>query len=176
MTSRPNHQEGANGPFELWNFWCYQEEEAEAHYEGFSNSSIWPLLHYLPNYLRYEPSWWEHYQRVNQRFADKVLETAHEAELIWVHDYQLMLLPALLKAMAPQLRVGFFLHTPFPAHEIFRCHPHGRELVAGMLGADLIGFHTFGYLRHFSGRGTYSNLVYPPATAVIFYAVHSGTR
>ena len=124
-------------------------EEGEAHYEGFSNSSIWPLLHYLPNYLRYEPSWWEHYQRVNQRFADKVLETAHEGELIWVHDYQLMLLPVLLKEKAPHLRVGFFLHTPFPAYEVFRCHPRGSELIAGMLGADLIGFHTFGYLRHF---------------------------
>jgi trehalose 6-phosphate synthase/phosphatase len=127
------------------------EEEAEAHYEGFSNSSIWPLLHYLPNYLRYEPPWWQHYQEVNQRFADKVLETAHEGDLVWVHDYQLMLLPALLKAAAPHLRVGFFLHTPFPVYEIFRCHPRAGELAAGMLGADRIGFHTFGYLRHFCG-------------------------
>ena len=127
------------------------EEEAEAHYEGFSNSSIWPVLHYLPNYLHYEPSWWEHYQRVNQRFADKVLQMVHKGGLVWVHDYQLMLLPSLLKELAPHLRVGFFLHTPFPAYEVFRCHPRGRELVAGMLGADLIGFHTFGYLRHFCG-------------------------
>jgi trehalose 6-phosphate synthase/phosphatase len=128
-----------------------EEEEAEAHYEGFSNSSIWPVLHYLPNYLHYEPVWWEHYQRVNQRFAEKVLQTVQKDELIWVHDYQLMLLPSLLKARAPHLRVGFFLHTPFPAYEVFRCHPRGHELVAGMLGADLIGFHTFGYLRHFCG-------------------------
>jgi len=125
------------------------KEDVETHYEGFSNSSIWPLLHYLPNYLRYEPSWWEHYQNVNRKFADKVLENAHDGDLIWVHDYQLMLLPALLKVAAPNLRIGFFLHTPFPAYEIFRCHPCRRELVAGMLGADLVGFHTFGYLRHF---------------------------
>ncbi|HEY0791598.1 MAG TPA: bifunctional alpha,alpha-trehalose-phosphate synthase (UDP-forming)/trehalose-phosphatase [Chthoniobacterales bacterium] len=125
------------------------DEEAEAHYEGFSNSSIWPLLHYLPNYLRYEPSWWDHYQNVNQRFANKVLEGAREGDLVWVHDYQLMLLPAMLKAAAPDLRVGFFLHTPFPAYEIFRCHPRRRELVGGMLGADWVGFHTSGYLRHF---------------------------
>ena len=125
------------------------KEEVEAHYEGFSNSSIWPLLHYLPNYLRYEPSWWEHYQHVNHIFAKKVLESVHEHDLVWVYDYQLMLLPALLKVTAPNLRVGFFLHTPFPAYEIFRCHPRRRELVAGMLGADLVGFHTFGYLRHF---------------------------
>jgi trehalose 6-phosphate synthase/phosphatase len=125
------------------------KEDVEAHYEGFSNSSIWPLLHYLPNYLRYEPSWWEHYQNVNRKFAEKVLENAHDDDLVWVHDYQLMLLPALLKVAAPNLRIGFFLHTPFPAYEIFRCHPRRRELVAGMLGADLVGFHTFGYLRHF---------------------------
>ena len=125
------------------------QEEATAFYEGFSNSSIWPLLHYLPNYLRYEPAWWDHYQNVNQIFADKVIETAQEGDLVWVHDYQLMLLPAMLKAAAPSLRIGFFLHTPFPAYEIFRCHPRRRELVAGMLGADRIGFHAFGYLRHF---------------------------
>jgi trehalose 6-phosphate synthase/phosphatase len=125
------------------------KEETEAFYEGFSNSSIWPLLHYLPNYMHYEPAWWEHYQNVNRRFAEKVLENAHDGDLVWVHDYQLMLLPALLKAAARHLRVGFFLHTPFPVYEIFRCLPRGRELVAGMLGADRIGFHTFGYLRHF---------------------------
>ena len=107
------------------------------------------LLHYLPNYLRYEPSWWEQCQHVNDIFAKKVLESVHEHDLVWVHDYQLMLLPALPKIAAPNLRVGFFLHTPFPAYEIFRCHPRRRELVAGMLGADLVGFHTFGYLRHF---------------------------
>ena len=125
------------------------QEEATAFYEGFSNSSIWPLLHYLPNYLRYEPAWWEHYQNVNRIFAEKVLETVHEGDLVWVHDYQLMLLPAMLRAAAPNLKIGFFLHTPFPAYEIFRCHPRRRELVAGMLGANRIGFHAFGYLRHF---------------------------
>jgi trehalose 6-phosphate synthase/phosphatase len=125
------------------------QEEATAFYEGFSNSSIWPLLHSLPNYLRYEPAWWDHYQNVNRIFAEKVLENAHEGDMVWVHDYQLMLLPAMLRAAAPTLRIGFFLHTPFPAYEIFRCHPRRRELVAGMLGANRIGFHAFGYLRHF---------------------------
>ena len=69
--------------------------------------------------------------------------------LVWVHDYQLLLLPAMLRAARPKLRIGFFLHTPFPAYDVFRCHPRRRELVEGMLGADLLGFHTFGYLRHF---------------------------
>ncbi len=110
------------------------QEEATAFYEGFSNSSIWPLLHYLPNYLRYEPAWWDHYQNVNQIFADKVIETAQEGDLVWVHDYQLMLLPAMLKAAAPSLRIGFFLHTPFPAYEIFSLpSTPARTGEAGML-------------------------------------------
>ena len=127
------------------------KEEAAGFYEGFSNSSIWPLLHYLPNYLRYEPEWWADYQKVNQTFAEKVLEVAKDDDLVWVHDYQLMLLPAILRAQAPSLRIGFFLHTPFPAPQVFRFHPRCRELVAGMLGANRIGFHAFNYLRHFSG-------------------------
>ncbi len=124
-------------------------EEAEAHYEGFSNSSVWPLLHYMPDYLHYEPGWWDEYRKVNQRFADKVLGIAKEGDIVWVHDYQLLLLPAMLRKASPTLRIGFFLHTPFPAYEVFRCHPRRAELVEGMLGADLLGFHTFGYLRHF---------------------------
>src|ERR1700733_10613732 len=127
------------------------KEEAAGFYEGFSNSSIWPLLHYLPNYLRYEPEWWADYQKVNQTFAEKVLEVAKDDDLVWVHDYQLMLLPAILRAQAPSLRIGFFLHTPFPAPQVFRFHPRCRELAAGMLGANRIGFHAFNYLRHFSG-------------------------
>jgi trehalose 6-phosphate synthase/phosphatase len=125
------------------------DEEAAGHYEGFSNSSLWPLLHYMPNYMRYDPAWWELYREVNQRFADKVLELAKPGDLVWVHDYQLMLVPAMLHQAMPELKIGFFLHTPFPSFETFRCHPKRRELIGGMLGADLIGFHTFGYLRHF---------------------------
>ena len=125
------------------------DEEAAAHYEGFANSSVWPLLHYMPDYLRYEPDWWEAYRKINQRFADQVISTAPDDALVWVHDYQLLLLPAMLRAARPGLRIGFFLHTPFPPYDVFRCHPRRRELVEGMLGADLLGFHTFGYLRHF---------------------------
>jgi trehalose 6-phosphate synthase/phosphatase len=125
------------------------EEEVAGHYEGFSNSSTWPLLHYMPNYMRYDPVWWEHYRTVNQRFADKVLEMAKPGDLVWVHDYQLMLMPQMLHERMPELKIGFFLHTPFPSFETFRCHPKRRELVAGLLGANLIGFHTFGYMRHF---------------------------
>ena len=124
-------------------------DEEEAFYEGFANSSVWPLFHNMPNFLRYEPAWWDAYRDVNQRFADTVLAHAKEGDIVWVHDYQLLLLPALLKAAMPSLRIGFFLHTPFPSFEVFRCHPRRRELIEGMLGADLLGFHTFSYLRHF---------------------------
>ena len=125
------------------------EEEVGAVYEGFANSSLWPLLHYMPSKFRYEPGWWEAYRGANQKFADAVLSVAKPDDLVWVHDYQLMLLPGMLREKMPQLRIGFFLHTPFPSYEIFKCHPRSRELAEGMLGADLIGFHTFGYMRHF---------------------------
>ncbi len=88
------------------------EEEAAGHYEGFSNSSLWPILHYMPSYMRYDPAWWQQYRAINQRFADKVLELAKPGDLVWVHDYQLMLVPAMLHDALPELRVGFFLHTP----------------------------------------------------------------
>lgn len=125
------------------------QADAEAHYEGFSNSSLWPLLHYMPNYFRYEDGWWEAYRKVNQVFADKVVSIARPGDVVWVHDYQLMLLPAMLRQAMPDLRIGFFLHTPFPSYEVFRCHPRRTELLEGLLGADQVGFHTFGYLRHF---------------------------
>ena len=118
-------------------------------YNGFSNSSLWPLLHYMTNYVRYEKKWWERYELINNRFADKVMEVAKKGDIVWVHDYHLMLLPSLLRKRAPWLKIGFFLHTPFPSYEIFRCHPKRSELLEGLIGADLLGFHTFGYLRHF---------------------------
>ena len=103
----------------------------------------------MPDRFRYRPEWWEAYRRVNWRFADAVLAAATGDEIVWVHDYQLMLLPAMLREGNPRLRVGFFLHTPFPSYEVFRCHPNREALVEGLLGADLVGFHTFNYLRHF---------------------------
>ncbi|HRK31107.1 MAG TPA: trehalose-6-phosphate synthase, partial [Tepidisphaeraceae bacterium] len=122
---------------------------ADAHYEGLSNSSIWPLLHYLPSYFKYRTEWWEAYQQVNEIFAERVLQIAADGQMVWVHDYQLMLLPRLLKSGNPTLKIGFFLHTPFPSSEVFRCHPNREALLEGVLGADLCGFHTFGYLRQF---------------------------
>jgi len=124
-------------------------QDAEDYYTGFSNSSLWPLLHYISPYARYEERWWQTYQKINQLFADTVLDLVREGDTIWVHDYHLLLLPSYLRQMRPDLKIGFFLHTPFPSYELFRCHPNREELLEGVLGADLIGFQTFGYLRHF---------------------------
>ncbi|MCP4747530.1 MAG: bifunctional alpha,alpha-trehalose-phosphate synthase (UDP-forming)/trehalose-phosphatase [Desulfobacteraceae bacterium] len=126
-----------------------EEKDAVNYYNGYSNSSLWPLMHYMTTYSRYETEWFEAYQRVNHQFADAVIQQVRRGDQVWVHDYHLMLLPAILKDRSPDLKVGFFLHTPFPSSEVFRCHPNREELMNGLLGADLIGFQTFGYLRHF---------------------------
>lgn len=125
------------------------DEQVEEYYHGLSNSSLWPLLHYNPTYFNYQYRWFETYEQVNRMFADKVDQVAEQGDIVWVHDYHLMLLPAMLRERRPDLRIGFFLHTPFPSYEVFRCHPRRDNLIEGLLGADLIGFHTFGYLRHF---------------------------
>lgn len=125
------------------------EPEAQNYYSGFSNASLWPLLHYMSPYARYEDIWYDYYKSVNHLFADTVSQVAQADDMVWVHDYHLMLLPAILKQRHPGMKIGFFLHTPFPSYEIFRCHPNREELVKGLLGADLLGFHTYGYLRHF---------------------------
>ncbi|MDZ7579175.1 MAG: bifunctional alpha,alpha-trehalose-phosphate synthase (UDP-forming)/trehalose-phosphatase [Deltaproteobacteria bacterium] len=119
------------------------------YYDGYSNSSLWPLLHYMTTYACFDHRWYDAYRKVNRIFAQSVLEVVDPGDLVWVHDYHLMLLPAILKERRPDVKVGFFLHTPFPSSEIFRCHPNREALLRGVLGADLIGFQTFGYLRHF---------------------------
>ena len=124
-------------------------DDVNTYYDGFANSSLWPLLHYMTTYSRYDCRWYGAYERVNRIFAKKVLSVASDNDIIWVHDYHLMLLPAMLKEQMPEAKIGFFLHTPFPSSEIFRCHPNREEILKGLLGADLIGFQTFGYLRHF---------------------------
>lgn len=122
--------------------------ENRGYYLGFSNSALWPLFHYLPEQCRFSSAQFEVYRRVNERFADMVAARATEDDLIWVHDYQLMLLPQLLRERLPRARIGFFLHTPFPSSEMFRLLPQREEVLRHMLGADLIGVHTYDYARH----------------------------
>jgi trehalose 6-phosphate synthase/phosphatase len=126
-------------------------DEVHAFYHGFCNNTLWPLFHYFPSYTDYDPKHFDVYVHVNRRFADAVLAILQPGDTIWVHDYQLLLLPGMLRAAAPQATIGFFLHIPFPSHEVFRLlpSPWRRELLAGMLGADLVGFHTFDYTQHF---------------------------
>lgn len=124
--------------------------EVERYYEGFSNGVLWPLFHYLLDKVRLDADRdWEAYQAVNRRFAEAVLREAQEGDTVWVHDYQLLLLPALLRERRADLRIGFFLHIPFPAAEVFRILPWRERLLAGLLGADLVGFHTMAYRNHF---------------------------
>lgn len=124
-------------------------QEIEDFYEGFCNNSIWPLFHYFPQYVDFDPELWEAYVEVNQKFSDKALEIVEDEDYLWVHDYQLMLVPQMVKSKNPTINIGFFLHIPFPSYEIFRILPWRKELLNGMLGADLIGFHTYDYERHF---------------------------
>ena len=127
------------------------EEDMERFYLGFCNATLWPLFHYFPSYAEYEPACWEHYKRINQSFCDAIENVLTPDDEVWIHDYHLMLLPRLLKARWPRLSVGFFLHIPFPSYEVFRLLPADwrREILDGMLGADLIGFHTYEYSHHF---------------------------
>jgi trehalose 6-phosphate synthase/phosphatase len=126
-----------------------EEEEILNYHYGFCNRTIWPLFHYFTQYSELNPEYWDHYQVVNRKFAQRVLELAEKGDKIWVHDFHLMLVPKMIRDANPELSIGFFMHIPFPSYEIFRILPWRRELVEGMLGADLIGFHNFDYERHF---------------------------
>jgi trehalose 6-phosphate synthase/phosphatase len=124
-------------------------EEIEDFYEGFSNETLWPNFHYFNQYTVYKEELWLAYQRVNQKFAEIVSEELEEDDTVWIHDYQLLLLPQLIRAISPNATIGFFLHIPFPSYESFRLLPWRRQLLNGMLGADFLGFHTYDDMRHF---------------------------
>ncbi|MEY8848840.1 bifunctional alpha,alpha-trehalose-phosphate synthase (UDP-forming)/trehalose-phosphatase [Psychroserpens sp. XS_ASV72] len=125
------------------------QHDLDNFYYGFSNRTLWPLFHYFMEYTEFEETFWASYKTVNQKFADAVLEHVEDGDTIWVHDYQLLLLPKLIKDKKPNTTIGFFLHIPYPSYEIFRTFPWREQLLHGMLGADLIGFHTYDYERHF---------------------------
>ena len=125
------------------------QKEIDEFYFGLSNKCIWPLFHYFIELAKFNENDWATYVEVNKKFCKKVVENAELNGFVWVHDYQLMLLPKLIKEVRPDLTIGFFLHIPFPSFEIFRIFPWRIDLLEGMLGSDLIGFHTFDYQRHF---------------------------
>ncbi len=125
------------------------EDQIHDYYEGYSNSTLWPLCHYFYSYIQYEYKYWESYREVNRLFCEEAVKFFKPGDVVWVHDYQLMLLPAMLREKIEGLSIGFFLHIPFPAYELFRVLPERAEILRGLLGADLIGFHTHEYMRHF---------------------------
>jgi len=125
------------------------QEEINHYYEGFSNEILWPVFHYMPTYARYHQQYWDYYYAVNEKFRDVILQNMEPGDTIWIHDYQLLLLPGLLRSAVPDATIGFFQHIPFPSFELFRMIPWRVELLDGLLGADLIGFHTFDDARHF---------------------------
>mmetsp|Transcript_24411 Transcript_24411/g.46252 ORF Transcript_24411/g.46252 Transcript_24411/m.46252 type:complete len:852 (+) Transcript_24411:471-3026(+) len=130
-------------------------EVKERYYKGMCKQIMWPMFHYvLPmspsSAARFEPSLWQAYIAANKKFADRVVELlAPEDDFVWAQDYHLLLLPTLLRKRFHTVRIGFFLHSPFPSSEIFRAFPMRSELLRGMLNSDLVGFHTFDYARHF---------------------------
>ena len=135
------------------NYWpvFLSETEMENFYHGFCNRTIWPLFHYFPSYVEYEKDFWLDFIKVNRIFCTALLEIIKEDDTIWIHDYHLMLLPQMIREKFPNAKIGFFLHIPFPTFEIFRLLPKEwrQEILGGMLGSDLIGFHTNDYTQYF---------------------------
>ncbi|RYJ05186.1 MAG: trehalose-6-phosphate synthase [Actinomycetales bacterium] len=145
------------------------EREIEEFYEGFSNATLWPLYHDVVAKPEFHREWWDTYVTVNQRFADRAAAVAAENATVWVHDYQLQLVPAMLRELRPDLRIGFYLHIPFPPQELFSQLPWRRQLLQGLLGADLVGFQLSGAAQNFIrlvrqrvGHKTHRDLVYLP--------------
>ncbi|KAJ2159406.1 Trehalose-6-P synthase/phosphatase complex synthase subunit [Coemansia sp. RSA 552] len=130
------------------------DETAELYYNGFANSILWPLFHYHPGEMMFEEVAWDAYQRANKAFADSLLDVVEDGDLVWIHDYHLMLLPRMLRKLLDErglksVKIGWFLHTPFPSSELYRILPVRKEILEGVLSADLLGFHTYDYARHF---------------------------
>lgn len=129
--------------------------EVALYYDGFSNAVLWPLFHYLLDKVRLDAvNEWRAYKTVNERFADAIAKELEPGDTVWIHDYQLMLVPALLRKLAPHARIGFFMHVPWPSSDVFRILPLREQLLEGMLGADLIGFHTESYRHNFIHSAT----------------------
>jgi trehalose 6-phosphate synthase/phosphatase len=124
------------------------KKQVEKYYNGFCNKTLWPLFHYFIQSADFSRRMWDCYKRVNIAFRDEVLKVAKKDDIIWVQDFHLFLLPQLLREKLPEAKIGFFLHIPFPSSEVFRLLPWREEILNGLLGADLIGVHTYDYTKH----------------------------
>lgn len=127
------------------------KEQYDHYYNGFANSTLWPLCHYFPSYAEYSEEDYQDYLQVNEHFAETLEGACVGSDIVWIHDYHLLPLAARLRRSIPGLTIGFFLHIPFPSYELFRLMPRSwqQNLLEGMLGADLVGFHTMDYAAHF---------------------------
>ena len=149
-------------------------DEIEEFYEGFSNATLWPLYHDVVAKPEFHREWWDSYVRVNRRFAERAAAVAAEGATVWVHDYQLQLVPAMLREVRPDLTIGFFLHIPFPPAELYQQMPWRRQILEGLLGADLVGFQRPNNAQNFVrlvrqrvGHKTHRDLVYLPDGRVV---------
>ena len=124
--------------------------EYEEFYLGFSNATLWPLYHDAIRSPAFHRTWWHAYEQINMRFASAVADNAAEGATVWIHDYQLQLVPQMLRSLRPDVRIGFFLHIPFPPSELFVQLPWRREILTGLLGADLLGFQEHASAANFS--------------------------
>ncbi|MDD2618963.1 MAG: bifunctional alpha,alpha-trehalose-phosphate synthase (UDP-forming)/trehalose-phosphatase [Bacteroidales bacterium] len=147
----PGQREAITAELEKLNFHpvFLNEAQIQNYYEGYSNNTIWPLCHYFYSYIVYDADYWAAYKEVNELFCTEVTARINPGDIAWVHDYQLMLLPRMIREKVQDLSIGYFHHIPFPSYELFRVLPERAELLQGLLGADLIAFHTHGYMRHF---------------------------
>lgn len=125
------------------------QKQINQYYEGYSNSILWPFFHYFYSFIEYDNRYWDAYKEVNKLFFEESRKIIEPGSIVWVHDYHLMLLPKLLRDGINNIKIGYFHHVPFPSYEFFRVLPERAELLNGLLGADLVGFHTFDYMRHF---------------------------
>ncbi|MBC7566727.1 MAG: bifunctional alpha,alpha-trehalose-phosphate synthase (UDP-forming)/trehalose-phosphatase [Pedobacter sp.] len=142
-------------------------EEINLYYEGFSNEILWPIFHYVATYANFDQSYWDSYKSVNEKFSQEVIYHLNDGDTVWIHDYQLLLLPCYLRSNKPQVTIGFFQHIPFPSYEIFRLIPWREELIEGILGADLLGFHTFDDVRHFLSAASRLSSAKPSENVII---------
>lgn len=147
------------------------KQQIDDFYFGYCNATLWPLFHYFYNTAVFSESYWSTYQEVNRLFAVEIFRFSTKNAQLWVHDYQLMLLPKLLRQKQADAVIGFFLHTPFPSFEIFRLLPEREELLHGLLGANLVGFHTYDYVRHFLSS-VLRLLGYESSLGAIVYGEH----
>ena len=145
------------------------EQDVEEFYEGMSNATLWPIYHDVVAKPEFHREWWDTYVDVNRRFTEKAAEVAEQGATVWVHDYQLQLVPQMLRELRPDLRIGFYLHIPFPPAELFAQLPWRRQVLEGLLGADLVGFQMSGGAANFVrlvrqrvGHKTHRDSVYLP--------------